>query len=150
MSQIRHASSCCQIALGRGCPRFLVPSTKGVSESGRHPMDAHRARLRDLGAVPLGALKHGQYAWTAGLIVARQRLGTARGFAFFVLEDRHHRLQLIISPKLWEENLHLLRDASALIVYGEVRVNGRSVMLRAERLAGLGMAVRTEGYAYGS
>ena len=129
---------------------MLDLQTKGISERGTHPMDAHRARLRDLGAVPLASLRHGQYAWTAGLIVARQKPGTAKGFAFFVLEDRHNRLQLIISPDLWEAHRHLLRDASALIVYGEVRVNGRSVTLRAERLAGLGMAVRTEGYAYGS
>ena len=124
--------------------------TKGVSEGGRHPMDAHRARLRDLGAVPLGALKHRQYAWTAGLIVARQKPGTAKGHAFFMLEDRMARVQLVISPKLWEEHLHLLRDASALIAYGEVRVNQRAVILRAERLAALGAAVRVEGYAYGS
>ncbi len=124
--------------------------TRGVSEGGRHPMDAHRARLRDLGAVPLTKLRHRQYAWTAGLIVARQRPGTAKGFAFFMLEDRHSRVQLVISPKLWEENLHLLRDASALIAYGEVRVNQRAVVLRAERLAALGVAVRVEGYAYGN
>lgn len=33
---------------------FLDLRTKGLSESGRHPLDAHRARLRDLGCVPLG------------------------------------------------------------------------------------------------
>ena len=124
--------------------------TKGASESGRHPMDAHRARLRNLGTVPLAELCHGQSAWTARLIVARQRLGSAKGHAFLVLEDRHHRLQLIITPNLWEEHLHLLRDASALIMCGKVRVNDRSMTLRAERLAGLSMVVRTEGYAYGN
>ncbi|GGK39865.1 hypothetical protein GCM10008955_37140 [Deinococcus malanensis] len=29
--------------------------TKGVSETGLHPLDAHQARLRDLGCQALGA-----------------------------------------------------------------------------------------------
>ncbi|ULH18042.1 DNA polymerase III subunit alpha (plasmid) [Deinococcus sp. KNUC1210] len=108
--------------------------TKGYSEAGRHPLDAHRARLRDLGCVPLAQLRHGQQQWTAGLVIARQRPPTARGFAFFVLEDRHTRVQLIISPDLWEAHRQLLRDASALIAFGEARISGRAVTVQAQRL----------------
>ncbi|WP_370657490.1 hypothetical protein [Deinococcus sp. KNUC1210] len=111
--------------------------TKGYSEAGRHPLDAHRARLRDLGCVPLAQLRHCQQHWTAGLVIVRQRPPTARGFAFFVLEDRHTRVQLIISPDLWEAHRQLLRDASALIAFGEARINGRAVTVKALRLAGL-------------
>lgn len=109
----------------------------GLSPSGRHPLDAHRSRLRDLGCVALGSLRHGQSVWTAGLVVARQRPPTARGFAFYVLEDGMHRVQAIISPDLWEAHRQLLRDASLLIVQGVAAVNGRSVTVRVERLSGL-------------
>ncbi|WP_420594268.1 DNA polymerase III subunit alpha [Deinococcus sp.] len=115
-------------------------ATTGLSASGRHPLDAHRARLRDVGCVPLGGLRHAQSAWTAGLVAARQRPPTAAGFAFYVLEDGFHRVQAIISPDLWEANRQLLRDAAILIVQGVAAVNGRSVTLRVERLAGLPVA----------
>ncbi|MPY68283.1 DNA polymerase III subunit alpha [Deinococcus sp. SDU3-2] len=114
--------------------------TKGVSETGRHPLDAHRARLRDVGCVPVGALRHGQEAWTAGLIAARQRPPTARGFAFYVLEDSSGRVQAVISPELWEAHRVLLRDARALIVQGEVTARGRAITLRVMRLSELPVA----------
>lgn len=113
--------------------------TKGISESGRHPLDAHRARLRDVGCVPLAGLRHGQWAWTAGLVVTKQRPPTAKGFAFFVLEDASTRVQTIISPDLWEAHRVLLRDAWALIVQGEATVQGRAVTVRVQRLSELSL-----------
>lgn len=111
--------------------------TKGLSETGRHPLDAHRARLRELGCVPLAGLKHGQTTWAAGVIVAKQRPPTAKGFAFYVLEDASGRVQSIISPDLWEAHRVLLRDTRALIVQGEVTRQGRAVTLKVLRLAEL-------------
>jgi error-prone DNA polymerase len=107
-----------------------------LSPSGRHPLDAHRARLRDLGCVALGSLKHEQSIWTAGLVVARQRPPTAAGFAFYVLGDGMRRVQAIISPDLWDAHWQLLRDASVLIMQAAA-VNGRSMTLRAKRLCAL-------------
>lgn len=109
--------------------------TKGLSETGRHPLDAHRARLRDLGCQVLASLKHGEKVWTAGLVIAKQRPPTAKGFAFYVLEDATGRVQAIISPDLWEAHRVVLRDARALIVRGQVTRTGRAVTLRVERLA---------------
>ncbi|MFC4637868.1 DNA polymerase III subunit alpha [Deinococcus hohokamensis] len=110
---------------------------KGLSESGRHPLDAHRARLRDLGCQALGSLKHGETVWAAGMIVAKQRPPTAKGFAFYVLEDATARVQAIISPDLWEAYRVLLRDARALIVQGQVTRTGRAVTLKVQRLSEL-------------
>ena len=111
--------------------------TKGLSETGRHPLDAHRARLRDLGCQTLASLKHGLTVWAAGVIVAKQRPPTAKGFAFYVLEDSTARVQAIISPDLWEANRVLLRDAGALIVCGEVSRTGRAVTIKVNRLTAL-------------
>lgn len=104
-------------------------STTGVTASGRDLLDGQRAGLRDLGCVPLRSLKHGSSVWIAGSIVARQKPPTARGFAFFVLQDGSERVQVIISPDLWEAHRQLLRDAGALIVYGQVTRQGRAVTL---------------------
>lgn len=111
--------------------------TKAVTETGRHPLDAHRGRLRDLGCVPIAALRHGRQVWTAGVVVARQKPPTAKGYAFFVLEDSSGRVQVVISPELWEAHWKLLRDARALIVQGEATVRGRAVTLRLDRLSEL-------------
>ncbi|WP_243398530.1 DNA polymerase III subunit alpha [Deinococcus koreensis] len=114
---------------------FLDLATKGLSETGRHPLDAHRGRLRDLGCLPLGGLKHGETVWAAGVVVAKQRPPTAKGFAFYVLEDATARIQAIISPDLWEAHRVLLRDARALLVQGVVTRTGRAVTVRVSRLA---------------
>ncbi|UQN08728.1 DNA polymerase III subunit alpha [Deinococcus sp. QL22] len=116
---------------------FLDLHTTGLSASGRHPLDAHRTRLRDMGCVSLGHLKHGQQVWTAGLIVAKQRPPTAKGFAFYVLEDASARIQAIIPPDLWEAHRVLLRDARALIVQGQATVTGQAVTVKVARLSEL-------------
>ena len=109
----------------------------GTTPTGRHPLDAHRARLRDLGCEALDRLRHGCTCWAAGLVVAKQRPPTAKGSAFYVLEDGTGRVQAIISPDLWEAHRALLRDARAVIVRGQVTRQGRAVTVRVEGLAEL-------------
>ena len=121
----------------------------GVSAAGRHPLDAHRARLRDLGCEALAGLKPGTSGWAAGVIVARQRPPTAKGFAFYVLEDATGRAQAIISPDLWEAHRALLRDARALIVRGQVTRQGRAVTVRVEALAELPLRQECAAHADG-
>lgn len=122
-------------------------ATIGVSATGLHPLDPHRARLRDLGCEALAGLKHGATCWAAGIIVAKQRPPTAKGFAFYVLEDPSGRVQAIISPDLWEANRVLLRDARGLIVQGQVTRQQRAVTVRVERLAELQLHRGLEGQA---
>lgn len=123
--------------------------TKRFSEDGLHPIGLLRGELNDLGCVPLGRIGHRTHTRTAGLIVSRQRPPTARGYAFFVLEDGPHRAQMVISPDLWEENRQLLRDARALIVDGYAEREGSAVTLRALRLADFPVPYRVSGYSYG-
>ena len=51
-----------------------------------------------------------------------------------MLQDGPERVQIIISPDLWELHRQLLRDAAALLVYGLVTRQGRAVTLKVERL----------------
>lgn len=117
----------------------------GVTASGRDLLDGQRAHLRDLGCVPMTGLKHGDSVWIAGSIVSRQKPPTARGFAFFILQDGSQRVQIIISPHLWEAHRQLLRDAGALIVYGPVTRQGLAVTLKVERLVDLPLIRRVPG-----
>jgi len=107
---------------------------KGMSESGRHPMDLQRYRMEALGCVPLETLKGGQTVRTAGLVIQKQRPPTAHGYAFFVLEDRATRVQAVISPQLWDAHRTLLRDASVLMVEGEVTRKGAHIGIKVSKL----------------
>ena len=85
---------------------------------------------------------------TAGLVVGRQKPATAKGFAFFVIEDGPVRAQLILNPKLWEENRVLLRDASVLVVEGTVEETASQLAIKPELVLGLPSPVSTRGYHY--
>jgi error-prone DNA polymerase len=107
---------------------------KSFNEWGVHPVDLMRQQLLALGAVPMVRLPHYGYVTTAGFIVAKQRPPTAKGFAFYVIEDGPLRLQVVISPDLWERERDLLREARVLLVTGLLEKRGRAWIIRAERL----------------
>jgi error-prone DNA polymerase len=117
-----------------------------------HPLDLARDQLAELGAVSLGETRRrarAQRVRTAGLVVSRQRPPTAKGFAFFVIEDGSTRAQLIISPDLWDAHRALLRDASILVADAIIVDTGYQLTLRAETLAGLSGPIAVQGYSYG-
>jgi error-prone DNA polymerase len=116
-----------------------------------HPLDLVRDQLRELRAVPLRQarrLPRKAGVRTAGLVVGRQRPGTAKGFAFFVLEDGPDRAQLIIPPDLWDEQRRLLRDASVLVADAVVEDTGHQLMLKARVLYPLPTPIHIQGYHY--
>lgn len=120
---------------------------KGLTEHLVHPIDLIRRELLDLGATPMARLKGG-YVITAGLVVARQKPPTAQGFAFFVLEDGTHRVQVVISPDLWEQHRKALRDAAVLVVEGLLEFEGRAWTLRALLLCPISFPLGVGGYRY--
>jgi DNA polymerase III alpha subunit len=52
---------------------------------------------------------------TANMVVAKQKPPTAKGFAFFMLEDGSARAQLTISLQLWAKHREILQQARMLI-----------------------------------
>ena len=117
-----------------------------------HAVDLIRDQLREIDCVPLLRLRRTPRKTrvrTAGLVVGRQRPGTAKGFAFFVIEDGPTRAQVIISPTLWDDNRVLLRDTSMLIVDGIVEDTGYQLTLKALELADLPAPITVTGYHFG-
>lgn len=108
---------------------------KGYSEHSVHPVDLYRNQLLELGAVPMAQLRRASgYVRTAGLVVARQKPPTAKGFAFWLLEDNTERAQVVISPNVWEESRDVLRDGRILLADGELGREHKAWTLRAQRL----------------
>ncbi len=121
-----------------------------------HPMRHLRARLDALGVEAIGALKrggrpHGERVTTAGMVIVRQRPGTAKGFVFVGLEDESGRLDVIISPKLYGAEREIINGSGLLAVAGTLGVEDGVVNLKAARffplkLEGADELVRSHDY----
>ena len=71
-----------------------------------HPMALLRDRLPadSVTSQDLEMLEHGTRVRAAGLVVARQRPGTANGIVFILLEDEHGTINLIVPAHVYERN----------------------------------------------
>ena len=90
---------------------------------GRHPLALLRAQLHE-GVVPsrmLESLADGAPVQVAGLVVCRQRPGTAKGFVFLVLEDEFGLVNVVVKPDLYERERALVRTEPFVIVRGELQ-----------------------------
>jgi error-prone DNA polymerase len=105
-----------------------------------------RDRLRELGVLSAAELRrpgmrHGQRVKAAGLVIARQRPGTAKGFVFLGMEDETGRLDVIVSPKLYARQRDTINSHGILAVQGRLGTEEGVVNLRAERFFPLTMEV---------
>ncbi|HWD84556.1 MAG TPA: DNA polymerase III subunit alpha [Solirubrobacteraceae bacterium] len=87
-----------------------------------HPMQLLRRRLPDDAATSadLDHVGHGARVKVGGLVVARQRPGTAGGVVFVLLEDEHGTINLIVPPKIYERHRLLVRTEPLLLVGGRL------------------------------
>ena len=89
-----------------------------------HPLGPLRGALRAQGlpdAKVVAALPHGQRVRYAGLVICRQRPGTAAGVTFLTLEDETGFVNLVIWAQVFEKFPILARTAILLGVDGRVQ-----------------------------
>ncbi len=109
----------------------------GLSPAG-HPMRHLRAAVAGLGAVPAAELERrrdGDWVTVAGLVICRQRPGTAKGFCFVTLEDETGLANVVVTPKLFEAHKRLVRRSPILVVGGVLQVEQGVLNVRARRFA---------------
>src|SRR6185295_14015342 len=71
--------------------------------TGRHPMALRREELAMRGilrASDLRSARQGRRVRVAGMVITRQRPGTAKGFVFLTLEDETGIANIIVRPDL--------------------------------------------------
>jgi error-prone DNA polymerase len=108
----------------------------GHSASG-HPLLPLRPLLRAKRlpeAKEVLALPNGRRAHYAGLVICRQRPGTASGVVFLTLEDETGFVNVVVWAKVYEKFRVLLRTASFLGVSGKLQVEDGVTHLIAESL----------------
>jgi error-prone DNA polymerase len=104
---------------------------------GRHPVALLRQRLADDGVVSaaeLNAAPHGACAACTGIVINRQRPGSARGVVFVTLEDETGQANIVVWQAVAETWRRPLLGARLLEVAGRIQREGPVVHLVAERL----------------
>jgi error-prone DNA polymerase len=107
---------------------------------GDHAMKVARARLpaHFKSAADLATVRHGERVSTAGLVICRQRPGTASGVVFVTLEDETGFVNLILWADAFERWRHVATTSSMLVAHGKVERQDAVVYVipdRLERLA---------------
>jgi error-prone DNA polymerase len=80
---------------------------------GKHPMELMRPGIDPalLSSSELERAKDGGMVEVAGMVVARQRPGTAKGIVFMTLEDEHGIVNVIVPKRVYERHRATVRAA---------------------------------------
>ncbi|MGH2869105.1 MAG: DNA polymerase III subunit alpha [Solirubrobacteraceae bacterium] len=89
---------------------------------GSHPLALLRPRLPAAAVTSqnLETLEHGRQVTIGGMVVARQRPGTASGVVFILLEDEYGTINLIVAPKIYERHRLLVRTEPLMLISGKL------------------------------
>jgi error-prone DNA polymerase len=89
-----------------------------------HPLRFFRSRLDELGVVPaerLKDLRNGRKVSVGGLVLIRQRPGTAKGVVFLTLEDETGVANAVVWKDCFDTHRRTVMSASFLVVHGKVQ-----------------------------
>jgi error-prone DNA polymerase len=94
-----------------------------------HPIHFFRERLTALGAMRNAQLRDESVrqdacVTVAGLVLVRQRPGTAKGVIFMTLEDETDIANIIVWPKAFEKNRRIVMTARFLAIRGRLQRAG--------------------------
>ena len=105
-----------------------------------HPMSFLRAELSAQKVVPardLATWPNGRSVRVAGLVLVRQRPGTAKGITFVTLEDETGIANLIIRPDVWARWRSAALGATILLAQGRLQRHGQVIHVLSTKLENL-------------
>ena len=80
-----------------------------------------------------------------GMVITRQRPGTAKGFVFLTLEDETGLINVIVNPATYERNRRTIRSSPALVVEGTLQREQGCIDILAKRFWALETGSATAG-----
>jgi error-prone DNA polymerase len=89
-----------------------------------HPMSflrAHFARKRVCSCEELRAAKDGAWASVAGVVLVRQRPGSAKGVVFMTIEDETGIANAVVWPKTLERFRKVVMGARLVVIHGRIQ-----------------------------
>ena len=105
-----------------------------------HPCSFFRDDLIKAGAVPAQALanmRNGRWTSVGGLVLVRQRPGTAKGVVFMTLEDETGVANIVVWKDVFDANRRLVMSGSFVVVHGQIQSESNVVHLVAKRFTDL-------------
>jgi error-prone DNA polymerase len=120
--------------------RLIADYTGTGLTVGPHPLTFRRRELAMRGVLPaieLPRAKSGRRVRTAGMVITRQRPGTAKGFVFLTLEDETGISNIIIRPDLYAADRLTVVESSFLLVEGVLQNQDGVTSIKAERMSKL-------------
>jgi error-prone DNA polymerase len=101
-----------------------------------HPVSFIREQLDQLHILSTSALakaKDGDLVKVAGLILVRQRPGTASGICFITIEDETGCANLVVFQKLFDQYRKEILQSSLLMVEGKLQIEGEVIHVIVKR-----------------
>jgi len=114
----------------------------------RHPVSFLRQDLaarRIVRCADLAKIRGGLRVEVAGIILVRQRPGSARGVLFVTIEDETGHANLILWPSVFEAQRRLVLSASMIACRGKLQREGEVIHVVAEHLTDLSGLLRGVG-----
>lgn len=111
-----------------------------------HPCGFYRPMLQKMGVVAADQLSrfgNGQKVSVAGLVLIRQRPGTAKGVVFVTLEDETGVANAVVWKDRFEADRSVVMTASFLVVHGRVQAAEGVIHVVAERFTDLSAELST-------
>ncbi|MGZ3306584.1 MAG: helix-hairpin-helix domain-containing protein, partial [Asticcacaulis sp.] len=109
-----------------------------------HPLAFLRNELQTRGMITCteaNARPDKSHALVAGMVLVRQRPGTAKNVTFMTIEDETGIVNAVIWSRLYEEQRRLILTARMVAISGEIQKEGEVVHLVARRLIDLSDAL---------
>jgi error-prone DNA polymerase len=113
-----------------------------------HPISFLRADLEQRCMIPCAGLKRardGSRVTVAGLILVRQKPGTAKGVTFMTIEDETEVANLVIWSSVFEKYRRIVLSSGMIACRGRVQREGEVIHLVAEHLIDLSDLLRSVG-----
>jgi error-prone DNA polymerase len=115
-----------------------------------HPVAFFREDLARRGVITSAAHWEerlaGRRVTVAGLVLVRQRPGTAKGVIFLTLEDETGIVNIVVWPKVFEKNRRTVMTAQFLQVRGRIEREGLVIHVVADELVDLSDELRALGH----
>ncbi len=137
---------------------ILKPMTEGrevVEDYGhigltlrRHPvafLRAELARRRVMTCADATALRDGRRVTVAGLVLVRQKPGSAKGVMFITIEDETGVANLVVWPQIFEKQRRVVLSAGMLAIDGRIQREGDVVHVVSTRLHDLSALLGSVG-----
>ena len=114
----------------------------------QHPVAFLRQDLRQRGMVTCADLantREGRRVSVPGIVLVRQKPGSAKGVMFLTIEDETGVANLIVWPSVFEKQRRLVLSAGMIACHGQVQREGSVIHVVTDRLEDLSGLLRSVG-----